>query len=289
MTVQFRMIRMQAAVAACGFIIVQILTGASTSLAQPFEIIGLGEGVDEKVNHRGFDVNKIGLEANSAYQRGFPEDAEEDAPEDAEEDAEEATRFASGLSVSLAPSEEFKIEPGIALTKERGEDLTVSNVALEATVSPPWFFKTDFGAGVFLALEPRIDDDATNEFVFGPIFEQKVGDKFQITINPFLEDTFGRNSEEGLAFAYGWQVKWELLEELAIGLEGFGEIEDVFGDPPGFEDQEHRIGPVIFVEDVEFFGLGFEVNFGVLAGITRETPDVAFKLNFEVSHKKHKP
>ena len=240
--------------------------------SDPNRGIGLGEVEEnQKEERRGFKKYEIELEANSAYQTGFPEDAEE------------ATRFASELSVGWGLSKVLELAAGVVLTKERGDGLTASNVAIEATYSPPIFFKTDPGAGFFLALEPRIDDDATNEFIFGPIFELDVEGLPKITVNTFLEDTFGRNSEEGLAFAYGWQVQQELPKGFAIGLEGFGEIEDVFGSPPSFDDQEHRLGPVIFLEDKKIFGKEFEASFGVLAGITGETPDVAFKFNFAIS------
>lgn len=272
MTIRCRIVRTRVAVAAWGLITAQILAGAPESLAQPFEIIGLGE------DKGWFETGEVEFAAISAYQTGFPGEAEE------------ATHFASELSIGLSLAKFLMIESGVVLTKERGGDLTASNVAFEATLARLMLPDPGLGAGFFLAVEPRIDEDATNEFVFGPIFQLGDEDGFQVTINPFFEETFGRNSEEGLAFAYGWQVKvnreveWNAIDAVAFGVEGYGEIEDVFGDPPDFDDQEHRIGPVIYLGG-KIFGerAKFEVSFGVLAGVTRETPDVAFRLNVEIS------
>ena len=274
----------RAAVALCALVNAHILIGAEESLAQPFEVKGLGEGVGgpdegveeagegENASQRGFEAGEIEFAANSAYQTGFPDEAED------------ASSFASELSVGLALTNWLKAN-GSFLAREVDDEWEASSAALEATLSPTIFHQTSYGAGLFLALEAGIDDDATNEFIFGPIFELSSDGMPKITINTFFEDTFGDNSEEGLAFAYGSQVKWELPKGLAVGLESFGEVEDVFGDPPDLDDQEHRIGPVVFLNFEEAFGTAapnFEVNFGVLAGITRETPDLAFKLNFEM-------
>ncbi len=62
-----------------------------------------------------------------------------------------------------------------------------------------------------------------------------------------LEQTFGRNSVNGTAFAYAWQVKLNVAEGLALGIEGYGTIDNIGNPPPGGE-QEHRVGPVIYTE-----------------------------------------
>jgi hypothetical protein len=61
---------------------------------------------------------------------------------------------------------------------------------------------------------------------FGPIATIKA-DKLSFTANPFFEKTFGDNKVEGIALNYAWQVKYEVRNGFAIGVEGFGVVEKV--------------------------------------------------------------
>ncbi len=252
-------IRGQVEALALAVIFATMLVITPESQAQPFEVIGLGEDGGK------FEQGEREFEVNLGFQDGFPSDAEE------------ATQSASELSYGYSFSDSLKGSAGLVLTKEKRGDLTLSNVALEATWAIfPWF-------GAFVAIEPSTDDDSTNEFVIGPVFQIGDEDKLQFTANPFLEKTFGRNREEGVAFAYGWQAKMKYSEAIAYGVEGYGEIEDAFDNAPDFDEQVHRIGPVIYLHIGELFETGtkLELNFGVLAGITRDSPDVAIKFNAE--------
>ena len=60
-----------------------------------------------------------------------------------------------------------------------------------------------------------------------------------------FEKTFGRNRIEGIALNYGWNVKYTLNDTLAIGVEGFGLVENL-GDPAPLAEQQHRLGPALF-------------------------------------------
>jgi len=265
MTYRVRMFSTRNAIAFSVFAIAQILAGAPESLAQPFSLNGLGE------DQGAFEPGEIEFEVNSAYQSGFPTDAEE------------ATRFASELSMGVSLTDFLNVESGLSLSKAKDDSWKATNVSVEVTLAPPMLRGPDFGVGLFMAVEPRINKDATNEFAYGPIIQAGGEDSVQLTLNPFLEKTFGRNREEGTAFSYAWQLKGNVSEGVALGLEGYGEIEDVFRDAPAASDQVHRIGPVIYLGG-EAFGAEreFEVSFGVLAGLTRATPDVALALNFEI-------
>lgn len=140
--------------------------------------------------------------------------------------------------------------------------------------------KQDIGIGFFAAVEASVRDDTTNALVFGPIVTAK-WDRITLAANPFLEQTFGRNHTEGIAFNYGWQAKYEIREGLAVGIEGYGLIDNI-GNLPRAADQEHRIGPVVFTEIAVAKGLKITPDIGVLFGLTRATPDIALKLNVGV-------
>ena len=99
-----------------------------------------------------------------------------------------------------------------------GDDLRATNLGIENIfLLRPMKQKQDIGLGLFVALEPAIHNESTNAFVFGPIVTVK-WDKLLWTFNPFLEQTFGRNREEGIALTYGWQAKYEVREGLSVGV-----------------------------------------------------------------------
>jgi hypothetical protein len=140
--------------------------------------------------------------------------------------------------------------------------------------------KHDIGLGFFVALEGSIHEESTNALVFGPIVTAK-WDKLTWTFNPFLEQTFGRNREEGIALDYAWQAKYELRDGFAVGVEGYGLVENL-GNSPRFAEQQHRIGPILYreIEVAKTFRLAPSI--GLLFGLTSSTPDVALKLNLDI-------
>ncbi|MFM9941741.1 MAG: hypothetical protein ACKVP7_19830 [Hyphomicrobiaceae bacterium] len=135
----------------------------------------------------------------------------------------------------------------------------------------------DLGLGWFTSIEASVHRDTTNAVQYGPIVTLKA-DKLSFTANPFFEKTFGRNHIEGTAFVYGLQAKYDIREGFALGIEAFGVIENL-GNTPPWEEQEHRIGPVLFTEFELAKDVKIAPDFGVLFGLTKATPDVAFKLN----------
>ncbi len=140
--------------------------------------------------------------------------------------------------------------------------------------------QTDVGLGWYTEITGSLHRDTTNAVLFGPILSLKL-DKLAITTNPFLERTFGRNHEEGIALSYGWQVKYEVREGFGVGVEGFGVIDNLGHSPPSSE-QEHRIGPVLYTEIPVRSDYKIVADVGLLFGLTPATPDVALKVNFGI-------
>jgi len=167
--------------------------------------------------------------------------------------------------------------------KPSGEDYVVANFAIENT----FVFraldekkKHDVAFGWFTGTDISIHSDSTNAVVFGPLFAWKA-DPLTLAFNPLFEKTFGRNRVDGTAFAYAWQVKLDVREGFGVGLEGYGTVENVTNPPPG-EDQEHRIGPVAYMELDLGHGVKVEPSLGVLFGLTEATPDTTIKFNLGV-------
>jgi hypothetical protein len=138
----------------------------------------------------------------------------------------------------------------------------------------------DIGFGWFTEATGSLHHNTTNSILFGPILMLKA-DKLSFTGNPFLEKTFGRNHEHGIALNYAWQLKYDLQQGFGIGVEGFGVVDNL-ADPAPVSEQEHRIGPVLFTEIELSKDFKLAVDVGLLFGLTPATPDVALKVNFGV-------
>jgi len=135
----------------------------------------------------------------------------------------------------------------------------------------------DVGLGWFVAVEASVHQDTTNALFVGPIVTLSA-QKFSFTVNPFLEQHFGRNRVEGVAFTYGSQAKYELRDGFAVGIETYGRIENL-ANPPPWSEQEHVIGPVIYTEIALARDFKITPDVGILFGLTSATPNVALKLN----------
>lgn len=167
-----------------------------------------------------------------------------------------------------------------------GDDWKFSTAGVEAQLrlgkARPGF---DFAW--YTGVDVRVDRDATNAVTFGPII-QFGDDKASLTFNPFLQQTFGINHDQGIAFSYGVMAKREIREGAAIGIEAYGVIPDIGGGTP-VAFQEHRIGPVLYLE-TELHAktetreaVKGTLDIGMFFGMTEATPDLTGKIKFGVT------
>ena len=205
------------------------------------------------------------LATNHSLQSGFPDNADR-------------VRHSWEIFLGYGFTERFKAGIKGGFDTPVSENMQFSTVSVETqyylgkltpVISWAWFI--ELAAGVH--------HDETNTVIFGPLI-QFGDDKRSLTCNTLFEQTFGRNREDGIAFTYAIGVKQELREGLAIGIEGHGSIPDI-GDAPSVDFQEHRVGPVLYVEPELRAGqkshkLAIEV--GGFVGLTKATPDFTGKL-----------
>jgi hypothetical protein len=180
------------------------------------------------------DINKgqTDFSWNSNFQRGFPVNADRTT---------NSTEFGLGHS----PTDWFFIGTKLNLDQLEDEAWKVSTWGVESQLR---FGKArpGFDFGWYLSIDARIDKDQTNTFTFGPIIQ--FGDeKLSLTLNPFLQQTFGVNRQDGIAFAYAAQIKKQVSESAWVGIEAYGSIPDIGGGTP-IDMQDHRVGPVLILE-----------------------------------------
>jgi len=136
-----------------------------------------------------------------------------------------------------------------------------------------------------------------DEIEFAPFVEVASGE-FLLTANPIFTSQVGDNREtDGLGFEYGWRGQYGVARRWGVGVEMFGEIEDL-SNAGSFDDQAHSIGPTLFYnpggddddddngdDDLDDKSLGgvdepemeISLNVGVQFGLTDNTSDTAVK------------
>jgi hypothetical protein len=200
------------------------------------------------------EKGEIEIEYRGAYHWGIPK------PTPGNE-AEEEEELEPGEVNDTVQSHEVEIQMGIsdwwlvavtgAFDQAQGENLRASAVELETQFG---LIRRE-GNGLGLAFQmgyeqainnhKHLDEGEANEFGFGPIVELASG-KFLLTLNPLFSKQIGTFADqEGLGFEYGWRGKYDLVKHWGVGVEMFGEIEDL-ANAGSFEDQLHSIGPTLF-------------------------------------------
>ena len=185
--------------------------------------------------------------------------------------------------------------PRSARTSRSIEDFNLSSVGLELQYE---LIERE-GNGIGLAFQTEYGfatrGGDPDEFGFGPIVELASG-KLLITLNPVFNTQVGDNrDQDGLGFEYGWRAEYDFAKHWGVGVEMFGEIEDL-ANAGSFDDQNHSIGPTLFWnpgggDDDEAEGkkgddddkaagppdMELSFNVGVQFGLTDVTSDGALK------------
>ncbi len=119
---------------------------------------------------------------------------------------------------------------------------------------------------------PKGSSDKTEVF----LLLAKSIDKFTTMANIGFEKEVGANSNKNPEGEIKWMVKYNYLPKINPGIEYYGEFGEI-GDPESYNNQKHRVGPVIYGQ----LAPGFKYDVGTLFGISKSTPDYTFKLNLE--------
>jgi len=214
----------------------------------------------------------------------------------------------------LVQSHEFETQYGLTnwwlfsftlgTDQPRGEDFNVSSVEFEARYQ----FVKRKGDGIALAIQGGYEkainhggEQNADEIGFGPIVELAKG-PLLLTLNPLFTDQVGDNAQtESLGFGYGWRAEYDFAKHWGLGVEMFGEIEDL-ANAGSFNDQNHSIGPTLFWnpsndddeagqaegggDDDKVAGpppLELSFNVGLQFGLTDATSDTALKFQGELN------
>ena len=229
------------------------------------------------------EAGSWGVEALSAFNTGLVAD-EDHVP----------VRAAHELAIHTGINEFWMAKLALGLERPAGGDYDVTNVAFENVFRFSQARSGALDAAWFTAVSVGVDDEASNAIEFGPVISLSEG-PVSLVLNPFFEKQFGDNREPGIAFSYGWRATYRVAEFFSLGLEGYGTIEDI-ANSPAFEEQIHRVGPVLYLGHVHGDAQGihgtehagpddhdngpeWHGEIGVLFGLTDHTNDATIKFN----------
>jgi hypothetical protein len=252
-----------------------------------------------QIQEAGIEKGEVEIEYRGAYHWGVPEATDEN------ENANDLVQ-SNELELSMGISDWWLIQVTGGFDRALHENLQGSSVEIETEFA---IIKRE-GNGIAVSFQlgyeqainshKHLDDGEANEFGFGPIIELASG-KFLLTLNPLFGKQIGTFADqEGLGFEYGWRGEYDFTKHWGVGVEMFGEIEDL-ANADTFENQVHSIGPTLFWqpggggggEEAGDVGEGdddnakhnapepasteFSMNVGVQFGLTDATSDTALK------------
>lgn len=213
-------------------------------------------------------------------------------------DAEENLRHSHEIGVSAGLTRYWKLGIAGELEKEGDEDFDLAEVEITNTL----LLKPDTGDGIAAALFAGFGTEigeAASAIEIGPIFQIRSG-QFSLLTNTFLPHEFNTEDGDFWSFEYAVQAKYAIDATWGLGLEAYGEVENL-GDAPSLDDQAHRLGPVLYwssdtehghnhearhslndVPDAETHGPVLNTAFGVLFGLTDATNDITLKWDVEM-------
>ena len=262
----------------------------SVLLAAPLSLASGGQALAEfQIQEAGIEKGQAEFEYRGAYHWDVPE-ANANNPN----------------ANDLVQSHELELQYGltnwwlmqftVGLEQPLHEDFNASDVEFETEFA---LIKRE-GDGIALSFQGGYEKSLIGQadvVGFGPIVEL-ASRKLLITLNPLFTDQVGPNRDtEGLGFDYGWRAEYDFTRRWEIGVEMFGEIEDL-ANAGTFNQQNHSIGPTLFYnlgvdrsgEEAETDSKGgddeaassaseteLSLNVGLQFGLTKAASDGAIK------------
>jgi hypothetical protein len=278
-----------------------VLTAAVSALAATgLTILTVKPALAEyQIQEATIDKGEIQAQYRGASHWGVPKAA--DQGDDAGGDQEEAPlRQSNELEGQYSVTDWWMLSSTLGVDQPDGEDLNVSSVEFETQFQ----FLKRHGDGIALSVQGGYekainhgDDQNADEIGFGPIVELAKG-PLLLTLNPLFTDQVGDNRQtSGLGFDYGWRAEYDFVPHWGVGVEMFGQIEDLT-NAGSFNSQEHSIGPTLFYNfgDNDDDAAGdddnnkgnetprtqFSLNVGIQFGLTDATSDGALKFQGEL-------
>lgn len=239
------------------------------------------------------EKGEIELEYRGAVHWGVHKQAE---PEGTLVEAEPGLRQSHDFELEWGFADRWLVTTTLVTDQPVGEEFNVSAAELELQYE----LIERKGDGMGLAFQAEYGfatrGDEADEVEFGPIVEL-ARNNLLLTFNPLFTQQVGDNATSSLGFQYGWRAEYDFAKHWGLGVEMFGEIDDL-ANGGSFNDQNHSIGPTIFYSPADAQendavgeavtepgpgGMELSFNVGVQFGLTEATSDAALKFQGTLS------
>ncbi len=197
------------------------------------------------------EKGEVEVDYRGAVHWGFPK-AEREAAEKGgeggaleEEEEGEFLRQSHDIEPQFGITERWMFSITLSADEPLDDDFDVSGVELENQYEVIEREGDGFGLAFIVAYGFATRGGEADEIEFAPFMELASG-PLLLTVNPIFTSQVGENREtDGLGFEYGWRAEYGVAKRWGVGVEMFGEIEDL-ANAGSFDDQEHSFGPTLF-------------------------------------------
>lgn len=226
------------------------LSAAVSALATAGLVVGSTKPAlaEFEIQESSVEKGRVETEYRGAFHWGIPKAEKAEAGDGGGEgttEEEGPLRQSHDLEVEYGIADRWLFSATLSADEPIGENFALSVVGFELQYE---LIERE-GNGLGLAftgsygIATRGGD--ADEIEFGPIVELASG-KLLLTFNPFFTAQAGDNRQtDGLGFEYGWRAEYDFAKHWGVGVEMFGQIEDL-ANAGSFNDQEHSIGPTMF-------------------------------------------
>ena len=246
------------------------------------------------------EKGEVEVDYRGAVHWGFPRAergaAEEDEGGGALEEEEEGEflRQSHDIEPQFGITERWMLSVTLSADEPLDADFDVNGVEFEAQYEVIEREGDGLGLAFMGAYGFATRGGEADEIEFAPFVELASG-PLLVTVNPIFTSQVGdKRQTDGLGFEYGWRGEYTLMDRWSVGVEMFGEIEDLSHAGP-FDSQEHSLGPALFFypfgredegdengdnDEDKVVGspeMKFFMNVGVQLGLTDVTSDTALK------------
>jgi hypothetical protein len=282
------------------------LIAAISALTAGLTIITTKSALAEfEIQESQVEKGEVEIEYRGAVHWDFPRAERQEAEEGEEggaleeEEEGEFLRQSHDIELQWSVTDRWMFSTALSADEPLDSDFDVSSVEVELQYELIEREGNGLGLAFLGAYGFATRSGEADEIEFGPIVELASG-KGLLTTNTFFTSQVGDNREtDGLGFEYGWRAQYGLSKKWGLGVEMFGEIEDL-SHAGSFNDQQHSIGPTVFFnpggdddDDDDDNGDGngthnnnkilgpakaeFSMNVGFQLGLTDLTSDTALK------------
>ncbi len=254
-----------------------------------------------EIQESGVEKGEVELEYRGAVHSGFPQAGEASGDDEEgeeigaleEEEEGEFLRQSHDFEFQLGITERWMFSTTLGTDEPLDQDFDLSSVEIEGQYELIQREGNGLGLAFITGYGFATRSGEADEIEFGPIVEL-ASNRLLLTFNPLFSAQVGEHSEtDSLGFEYGWRAEYAFAPRWGVGVEMFGEIEDL-SHVGSFDDQAHSIGPTLFYNpggddnegddkgngEEEIAGapeMEFSLNVGVQFGLTDVTSDTALK------------